>query len=180
MTDSPKVGLPADGRDHLAALTDEGLLSLETLQLYVSAVILVREIELAMDEIFKELSVSNREFEALVSIYHWGDKYQNPRSLASLLGMSGAGVTSLVDRMVTQGYLERYPDPSDGRAILLVLTAEGERVVDSGLRMQVHWLNENLKAALPKEKALKLSALLRQAVSHIRPDYEPPRARDSN
>jgi DNA-binding MarR family transcriptional regulator len=177
MSNSSPGQLPADGRDHLAGLASEGLLSLEVLQVYVSAVVLVREIDLAMDEIFKDLSVTNREFEALVSIYHWGDKYQNPRRLASLLGMSGAGVTSLTDRMAARAFVERQPDPRDGRAKLLILTDKGKRVVDLGLRRQVHWLNENIKPTLSKAESIEQFRLLRETTTGIRPDYEPPQSR---
>lgn len=39
----------------------------------------------------------------------------------------------LVDEMVVAGYLKRRPDPKDGRAKLIVLTAKGIRGVTDGI-----------------------------------------------
>ena len=178
MADGRAGVLPADGRDHLSALAAEGLLSLEVLQAYVSAVVLVREIDSAMDDLFRDLGIDNREFEALVSIYHWGTKYRSPTSLAALLGMSGAGITALGNRLAAQGLLVRQPDPADGRAKLLQLTDEGQRVVDQALRRQVGWLNDQVRPGLSPEETLVLSGLLRRLVTQLLPRYEPPRARD--
>jgi DNA-binding MarR family transcriptional regulator len=48
-------------------------------------------------------------------------------SLADRVGMSHQAMGELVGELVTQGYLERVPDPADGRARLLRATVRGER-----------------------------------------------------
>ena len=47
--------------------------------------------------------------------------------LGSLLQVHPTSVTSAVDRLVAQGYVERRRSPDDGRGILAVLTDEGRR-----------------------------------------------------
>lgn len=45
--------------------------------------------------------------------------------LAKHLGVTKQATSELVQHLVDRGYLTRIPDPSDGRARLLVLTARG-------------------------------------------------------
>lgn len=49
--------------------------------------------------------------------------------LAARAGMTHQSMSELVDSMVRLGHLERRPDPSDGRARLVVLTDYGRRMV---------------------------------------------------
>jgi DNA-binding MarR family transcriptional regulator len=48
--------------------------------------------------------------------------------LAALLGMDPPNVTTLVDDLQLAGLVERQPHPTDRRVMLVVATAEGERV----------------------------------------------------
>jgi DNA-binding MarR family transcriptional regulator len=48
--------------------------------------------------------------------------------LASLAGVSKQAMAEMVDSMIEAGYIEQHPDPTDGRARLLRLTARGRRV----------------------------------------------------
>jgi DNA-binding MarR family transcriptional regulator len=41
---------------------------------------------------------------------------------------SGSSPSGSVDRVVTQGFVDRRPGPTDARIVELSLTAEGERV----------------------------------------------------
>ena len=41
----------------------------------------------------------------------------------------------MVDLLVRRGYVERVPDPEDGRARLVVLTAAGKDLVRSAVRV---------------------------------------------
>lgn len=49
--------------------------------------------------------------------------------LAGRAGMSKQLMSYLVDPLVTAGYLERRPDPTDGRGRLITLTAQGRQAV---------------------------------------------------
>lgn len=50
--------------------------------------------------------------------------------LGSLLQVHATSVTSAVDRLVRQGFVERRRSEDDGRVILASVTPEGRRVVD--------------------------------------------------
>ena len=49
--------------------------------------------------------------------------------LAERAGVAKQTATALVDRLEGAGYVERVPDPADGRARLVRLTARGERLL---------------------------------------------------
>ena len=54
--------------------------------------------------------------------------------LAALLDISNPGGTKIVGEMVTAGYVERVPDPADGRARPLHLTARGRAALATARR----------------------------------------------
>ena len=52
------------------------------------------------------------------------------REMAEQMLLSPHGAVQLVDRMVARGLTERSHSPSDGRSVLISLTAEGEAVLE--------------------------------------------------
>ncbi|WP_347108899.1 MarR family transcriptional regulator [Paenarthrobacter sp. S56] len=52
-----------------------------------------------------------------------------PKELASRLGITSASMTSLVDRLVKNGYVTREPHPSDRRALVLRPTSGSDQEV---------------------------------------------------
>lgn len=51
--------------------------------------------------------------------------------LAARAQLSPAATSALVDDLQASGYLERHPDPSDGRAKLIYPTRRGRRALDA-------------------------------------------------
>ena len=54
--------------------------------------------------------------------------------LAARAAVTRQSMSELVTVMEQRGFLERRPDPTDGRARLICLTAEGQRLVRASLR----------------------------------------------
>ncbi|RKS09457.1 MarR family protein [Nocardiopsis sp. Huas11] len=52
--------------------------------------------------------------------------------LAARMGITHQGAAKAVDEMVAAGYVERVPDPRDGRSKLLVLTDHGKALLAAG------------------------------------------------
>jgi DNA-binding MarR family transcriptional regulator len=44
--------------------------------------------------------------------------------LARRIGIPGSTLTGILDRLVAQGFLERHPDPSDRRSVLVAATGK--------------------------------------------------------
>lgn len=88
--------------------------------------------------------------------------------LAELEGVTQPSMTALVTRLEGDGFAVRRPDPTDGRAVLVALTAAGKRYVRrrrqlgaSALATRIAELppddQQTLRAALPAIVALAAS-----------------------
>jgi DNA-binding MarR family transcriptional regulator len=52
-----------------------------------------------------------------------------PTELAERAGLTKSGLTRAIDRLEAQGFIERRPCPADARGQLIVMTAQGRRVL---------------------------------------------------
>ena len=68
-------------------------------------------------------------------------------------------ITSLVQRLEEDGLVRRRPDPSDGRAVLVSLTAAGADVVRSRHANRVDRLAELIAGLDPSEQATVAAAM---------------------
>jgi DNA-binding MarR family transcriptional regulator len=64
--------------------------------------------------------------------------------LSKRLMVSNGNITGLVDRLVTQGLLDRQPAPNDRRTQLVKLTAEGRRSFRTMANAHANWIAEIL------------------------------------
>lgn len=84
-----------------------------------------------------------------------------PTELAAELGVTGAAMTSRVDRMIRRGYVVRRHDRTDRRRNVVVLTRKGkataERIVDGQREVEAALLD-----ALTESQQDQLTALLRR------------------
>lgn len=79
--------------------------------------------------------------------------------LADLEGVSQPGMTTLVNRLCVEGYTQRLPDPSDGRACLVGITAAGRDVLVERHAERSYALKAAIDR-LPAEHQAALSAAL--------------------
>lgn len=66
------------------------------------------------------LSVNRRDFEAMQHLIAYGPL--GPSEIARRLGVTTAAATTIVDRLVAVGHVERTPHPTDRRGIIVVPT----------------------------------------------------------
>ena len=66
----------------------------------------------------------NMQFHAVAMIMSEG--VMPTSEIGRRLGISRPNVTSLIDRLIEQGYVERLPDADDRRVIKIALTAKGK------------------------------------------------------
>ena len=57
----------------------------------------------------------------------------SPTAIAERLIVTTASVTSLLDTLERRGLVERKPDPTDRRRLLIVITQDGKAIVDQFL-----------------------------------------------
>ena len=92
---------------------------------------LSRHLDLARRQAFTAQGIESWEFDVLAALRRAGAPYElSPgRLLRETLVTSGT-MTNRVDRLVTRGFVERYPDPEDRRGVLVRLTPDGKDAVD--------------------------------------------------
>jgi DNA-binding MarR family transcriptional regulator len=99
--------------------------------------------------------------------------------LANWSNMSLSSMAELVDDLERLGYLERRPDPRDGRAKLVCLTDTGWGAIRTGRRVieqiEADW-GQRLGEPRFQELCQALQALIDELDPHVRQNYvSPPR-----
>jgi DNA-binding MarR family transcriptional regulator len=87
------------------------------------------------------------------------DRTPTMNELAQLLGLDKSSVTGLVDRAERRGFVRRVASMSDGRAVLVKLTATGRRIA-SKVATQFQTDVTELVKALPTAERKVLSGLV--------------------
>ncbi len=93
--------------------------------------------------------------------------------LAELQGVTQPGMTTLVNRLAADGYAERFPDPTDGRATLVRITPAGRQVLTERHAARSAAISAAI-SRLPAEQQQALSAAAEalHALTKIPPSYE--------
>ncbi|MEN9221578.1 MAG: winged helix DNA-binding protein [Thermostichus sp. BF3_bins_97] len=91
--------------------------------------------------------------------------------LAERAQITKQSMAYLVDSLIEGGYLKAETDPTDGRAKLLRLTAKGEAVQDSLLKIGAEVEVETAQL-LGSEKLTQLRSLLEEWVELLKEDVE--------
>lgn len=88
-----------------------------------------RALRMAIDRRLKYLGLSQASWVAVAAIA--GAKTPLSQSeLAQFLGVEGATIVTMVDRLVKIGLVQRLPTPADRRKKLLVVTADGKALYE--------------------------------------------------
>lgn len=88
-------------------------------------------------------------------------------ALAAQAGMTKQSMAYLVGYLEEQGYLAQKPDPADGRARVVKLTARGRRLLDTMLQLSAD-LEARLAAKLGRARIDELRAALAEVESALR------------
>ncbi len=115
-----------------------------------------------VDELHEELAA--RGFDDLGSAFGYVFRAlstgpMRPSQLAEHLGITNQGAFKVLEEMHSRGYVERAPDPEDGRATLLRLSRRGRDALASARRFHRRY-ERRLSAELGKNQARELRLLL--------------------
>jgi DNA-binding MarR family transcriptional regulator len=122
---------------------------------------LVEEINQCMHsrhlEDWPDLELTIPQIKILTLLQHQGP--QRMGSISTYLGSTLSSSTSIIDRLVDKGLVERVPDPDDRRVVICQLTSQGQGSVEQFwriCRMQVTELAERLD---PEELEIVVHAM---------------------
>ncbi|MGI9284379.1 MAG: MarR family winged helix-turn-helix transcriptional regulator [Pseudomonadales bacterium] len=116
---------------------------------------------------YRDLRLSYEPFITLV-----GDRGARLTELAGWLGISKQAVNQTANQIEHAGYIARTPDPADGRAKVVVLTAAGRKLVNEGSAL-IGDVEQKCIDLLGKRKTTRLSKHL--AALYLGVDLPRPR-----
>ena len=112
--------LPEEWRAELGAVDGDTVLLMFWLDT------LARRVQRAHLQEVRRIGVSSSEAKLLYHLLLAGPPYrESPTRINDNLDLTSGGVTKTVDRLESQGLVQRLPDSADGRSIQVELTATG-------------------------------------------------------
>jgi DNA-binding MarR family transcriptional regulator len=129
---------------------------------------LARLLDKARREAFTAHRIETWEFDVLAALRRAGSPYQlTPGALLRETMVTSGTMTNRVDRLVQRGLVERSPDPSDRRGVLVRLTPGGKEAVDGAFESLLA-SERDLLSDLPAADRTRLAALLKQLMAPLR------------
>lgn len=137
-------------------------LDVEPLEVLSRVSRLARHLDRARRLAFAEHGLEGWEFDVLTALRRAGDPYQlSPGQLLTQTLVTSGTMTNRIDRLAKKDLVERLPDPSDRRGVLVRLTAEGRERADAALAALLAQ-ERAILAELPADRRRELAGLLRQ------------------
>ncbi|WP_104525941.1 MarR family winged helix-turn-helix transcriptional regulator [Blastococcus atacamensis] len=100
-----------------------------------TSVFRVQQILLArFDDALRPLELTFARYEVLVLLTFSRLGELPLKVIGSRLMVHPTSVTNAIDRLVAAGYVDRRPNPADGRGVLAAITERGRAVVEEGTR----------------------------------------------
>lgn len=125
---------------------------------------LARHLDLARREAFAAYDLESGEFDVLAALRRAGKPYAlTPSALVSQNLVTSGTMTNRIDRLEQKDLVARMPDPTDGRGVLVQLTANGKSAVDRALEELLVRENKML-ASISIADRTKLATILRSIV----------------
>lgn len=121
---------------------------------------IARHLNGALERTFAEHGLNMATFDVLATLRRAGSPYRlSPGDLISRTLVTSGTMTNRIDQLVKAGYVERVPNPDDGRSITVALTARGLKKVDAAVAAHVANL-QRLTAGLSDNEFKRLDRLL--------------------
>ncbi|GLV55715.1 hypothetical protein KDH_25590 [Dictyobacter sp. S3.2.2.5] len=110
--------------------------------------------------VFERFGLTGPSFAVIATLRRAGQPYQlSQRALVDALQLTGGTISVRIDRLERDGIVERQPDPSDQRGVLVRLTEKGLQLFEQVAPL--HLANEErLLSALNQQERAQLADLL--------------------
>lgn len=87
-----------------------------------------------IEEALEPFGLTRGTFDVLTALRRAGSPYSlSPKQIAQSLLLSGAGLTSRLNKLESQNFLARLPEPNDRRTLRVQLTAAGEAAINEAI-----------------------------------------------
>jgi DNA-binding MarR family transcriptional regulator len=148
------IDLPFDPIERAAAIWERRFGESKAMAA-VTSIMRAQQILLAeLDGLLRPFDLTFARYEALVLLSFSRTGARPLRLIGERLMVHPTSVTNAIDRLVAAGYVDRRPNPNDGRGVLASITDAGRRVVEkattelTGLDFGLGDLSETDRASL--------------------------------
>jgi DNA-binding MarR family transcriptional regulator len=120
------------------------------------------ELRAVLGQLMRRLRSENTRPQAQLAVLSRLDRggQQTTSGLAAAEHMRPQSMAEVVAELQGEGFVDRTPDPTDRRQLLVALTREGREFVKSERRRREDWLSQAIADELsPKEQALLVEAI---------------------
>ena len=113
------------------------------------------------------LGLTVAEFDVLAALYRVGEPYRlKPSELSRSLFLTSGGISNVLQRLATVGYVERQADAGDGRSRWVRLTDEGRRVAGTAVKASAH-AHAAVMAGVPDDVVRRAADAMREVLSAV-------------
>lgn len=113
------------------------------------------------ESVMEEFAITPMQFTILIKLHDEGETSQN--RLGRLAAMDPATTFGVVNRLKKQDMIQLRSDPTDGRRILLSLTAKGQKKVSAMRAVAANVSKQTLEPLAPAEQEVLLALLMKLA-----------------
>ncbi|MGE0180664.1 MAG: MarR family winged helix-turn-helix transcriptional regulator [Parvularculaceae bacterium] len=127
----------------------------------------------SIEAVFNNHGIDTGEFDVLATLQRSGRPYTlRPTELYETLMISSGGLTDRLARLEKRGLIARTPSPSDGRSLLVKLTAKGRALIDKAFEEDMK-IELELLAPLDRKERDTLASLLAKLLIGIEENRTP-------
>jgi len=120
----------------------------------------------AMERVAAPFDLSANEYVILCVLRANGAPYMlPPKAINPLMDLTSGGKTNILHGLEARQLIERLPDPSDRRGVLIRLTPAAVKLIDGAIAEHVAEEHRMMAALAPKERAALLTLLSKLLVS---------------
>ena len=166
---NPGLGRPNDAVDDILLQWSEERPELDTasLGIVIRIMTLYRSFFRDATRALLPLELELWEYDVLSALRRQGRPFALAATrLARETDLSGGAMTNRIDRLEQRALVRRRPDKDDRRSVIVVLSAEGRRVIDKAIQLRLDAARESL-VGLSVEDQDTLARLLRTLVLNI-------------
>lgn len=122
------------------------------------------EMTVALERRLKQYDVTVSQWKVLLAI--WRGEGQSQVELQDVLGLEGATMTGLLQRMERGGLVQRKPDLSDKRVLRVYLTERG-RLLEANIHPLIEEVNEMACRGFSSDEQTFFLRLLQRALRNF-------------
>lgn len=120
----------------------------------------------AMERVAAPHDLSANEYVILCVLRANGAPYMlPPKAINPLMDLTSGGKTNILHSLEERGLIERLPDPTDRRGVLIRLTPAAVKIIDGAVAEHVAEEHRMIAALAPKERATLQELLSKLLVS---------------